>query len=180
MPYYARGDYYRGDYYRGDIFGVLKKVVGGVASVAGKVLPGPIGAVAKIASAALNKPKSTAVVPISSNMPVSIAGFAPSSPPPIIKREFTAGLLPPTITSTTEYGAPMAPGSPFFTRKKRRAMNPLNVKALRRASRRVDSFVRTTRKALKHTGFTIVSRASRRGGSPGIITRSEAARALKK
>jgi len=44
--------------------------------------------------------------------------------------------------------------------RKRRRMNPGNAKALRRAIRRTDAFVRLSRSALKNTGFKIVSKSS--------------------
>jgi len=62
---------------------------------------------------------------------------------------------------------------------RRRRMNPMNVKALRRATRRIDGFTRTARRALKHTGYMLVSRHAK-GASRGVITRAEAARALKR
>jgi hypothetical protein len=160
VPYYSVGDYYgRGDYYRGDPFlgGLIKKIggaakslVGGVAKVASNILPLPFSLPAKVVSTAL----ATRPAQPQLQLPTAPAPFGPAATPMMI---------------------------PGFQRGARayRRMDPLNVKALRRASRRVDAFVRTTRKALKHTGFTIVSRASRRG-SPGVITRSEAARALKR
>lgn len=46
--------------------------------------------------------------------------------------------------------------------QKRRRMNPANPKALRRAIRRQDGFVKLARRALKGSGYQIVSRGSRR------------------
>jgi len=43
---------------------------------------------------------------------------------------------------------------------RRRRMNVGNAKALRRAIRRTDGFVRLSRSALKNTGFKIVSKSS--------------------
>lgn len=45
---------------------------------------------------------------------------------------------------------------------RRRRMNAGNAKALRRAIRRTDAFVRLSRSALKNTGFKIVSKSSGR------------------
>jgi len=45
---------------------------------------------------------------------------------------------------------------------KRRRMNVANPKALRRATRRTAGFVKLARRSLKGTGYTIVSRGSRR------------------
>ncbi len=44
--------------------------------------------------------------------------------------------------------------------KRRRRMNVGNAKALRRAIRRTDGFVRLSRSALKNTGFKIVSKSA--------------------
>ena len=46
--------------------------------------------------------------------------------------------------------------------QRRRRINPTNPKALRRAIRRTDSFVKLAKSALKNTGWTVVSKASRR------------------
>lgn len=46
--------------------------------------------------------------------------------------------------------------------RKRRRINPANPKALRRAIRRQDGFVKLARRALKGSGYTIVTRGSRR------------------
>lgn len=173
MPYYAVGDYYgRGDYYRGDpgVFDFLKKAVKTVAGVAGSFIPGPIGTVARLVSGgagAVRAPKELAAggvvspVPAFFGMQQPLAGFAePGGFDPLGKgaaKRRALGLMP------------------------RKRMNPMNVRALRRASRRIDSFARVTRRALKHTPFVLVRRGARgRGGSPGVITRSEAARALKR
>ena len=59
---YGRGDYYRGDYYRGDpgIFGSIGKALGGIARVAGGILPGPLGTVASLAGRILPGGKTPA------------------------------------------------------------------------------------------------------------------------
>jgi len=44
----------------------------------------------------------------------------------------------------------------------RRRINPANPKALRRAIRRQDGFVKLARRALKGSGYTIVTKGSRR------------------
>jgi hypothetical protein len=60
--------------------------------------------------------------------------------------------------------------------RKRRRMNVTNPKALRRAIRRQTGFVKLARRALKGTGYTIVSRGSRRPrtvvkeSGPGSVT----------
>jgi len=175
MPYYVGGDYYgRGDYYRGDpgLFKFLGKAIGGIAKLGGALLPGPLGTVARVAGTLLaGRP------PAAPGMAMTLAQ-APRT---------KIGLLPPTYETffpPAGAGFGPAPGGRGFGPMglKRRRINPMNVKALRRASRRIDGFARVARKALRHTPFVLVSRASRggRGGSPGTITRAEAARALKR
>jgi hypothetical protein len=59
-------------------------------------------------------------------------------------------------------------------------MNSLNPRALARSSRRIDGMRKGMGRALKHTNYKLVSKsAGRSRGSKGIITRSEAARALR-
>ena len=167
MPYYVGGDYYpRGDYYRGDIFGTifggLKKVAGAaVGGAAGFLSGGPLGALKGAAQGAGLLPKAT-VLPA----PTMIPSFGPPM------QQVPVPGLKGTVQRILPGGA-----TGYYTRRR---MNPLNVKALRRASRRTDMFVRTARKALKHTAFTIVTRSSRRGGSPGVITKREASAALRR
>lgn len=181
MPYYAIGDYYgRGDYYRGDPF-IHKKIGGALRSVAGVVgglgIPG-VSTVAKGVSLVLGGGRAAPATPATAG---TIQGF---EAPETVRTRTRIGLpgLPiyerdyETVEGAVMNGAAVMVGG----KKKRRSMNPMNVKALRRASRRIDGFARTARKALKHTPWQLVSRSSRRGPSPGVITRSEAARALKR
>lgn len=58
---------------------------------------------------------------------------------------------------------------PPFGRKKRRRMNPGNTKALTRASRRIDSFVKVAKKALKHTNYKIVSKSAGRSKHKHVV-----------
>lgn len=63
------------------------------------------------------------------------------------------------------FSGPPRPGIPGFMGpegepRRRRRMNAGNAKALRRAIRRTDAFVRLSRSALKNTGFKIVSKSS--------------------
>ncbi len=51
-------------------------------------------------------------------------------------------------------------GKDGVMRKKRRRMNVGNTKALKRAVRRTDGFVKLAKDALKSTGFTVVSKSS--------------------
>jgi hypothetical protein len=177
MPYYAagdyygRGDYYRGDYYRGDpgVFDFIKKAAG---FVAGNIIPGG-GLLTAGAKAVLGKViggrTGTAVrtLPVSVPTLADVAGAAipmrhtqPGLPPPPI--QFLGGGAPPQIGpgGTTfggfRYGAGLG---------RRRRLNPLNRKALTRAERRISGFVKIARKCLRHTGYVVVSRASRGGKS---------------
>ena len=160
MSYYTgQGDYYSG---KGDpgLFSFLGKAVGTVARVGTSMLPGPVGAIgrtftSKLPSFAPKAPVGPAVPRIS--LPTTTRGYSPGKP-----------------VATT----PM--GMPYFVKKRGRRMNYGNVKALRRADRRIDGFVGVARKALKHTNYKVVSRsAGSRSGSRGVITRSEAAKALR-
>ncbi len=51
-------------------------------------------------------------------------------------------------------------GADGIVRRKRRKMNMGNIKALKRAMRRQDGFVKVAKKALKGSNFVVVSRAS--------------------
>lgn len=161
MPYYAVGDYYgrgRGDYYRGDIFGTLGKLVkGAVGGVAGFLTGGPVGALRGAATGA-------GIMPAPAPFPISLG---PMVPPPGAKKPGVGGAVERLI-----------PGGATGYYKRRR-MDPLNVKALRRANRRTDAFVRTVRSSLKHTQYMLARKGTGRG-SRGVITRAEAARALRK
>lgn len=114
MPYYSAGDYYRGDYYRGDILGVLKKIGGAVLKVGGTILGAtPVGAAAKRVIAS-----------------VSPQSFPQLAPP---------GMIPkPGMGGTIERFLPGGDSGYY----KRRRMNVTNVRALRRAGRRVKGFLK--------------------------------------
>jgi len=176
------GDYYRGDYYRGDpgIFGAIGGAIGGFAKgvvgaakvglgIAGTVLPGPAGIAAR-AVTRLTGGTRTVQPPPPTIVPPSFA------PQPISRQPAAMPLgpirQPMTAAERERLGLPP---------RKRRRMNHGNVKALRRADRRIDGFVGVARKALKHTNYKVVSKSAGRGraGSRGVITRSEAARALR-
>jgi hypothetical protein len=168
--YYQAGDNYgrAGNYayQAGGIFSGIASAIGKVAKVAGGLLPGPIGTIARIGGGILAGAGAGRVIQ------AALPSLVPAPPSP--------GMIPaPGITGVIERALPG--GASGYISGRRRRMDPMNVKALRRASRRLDSFARTARKALKHSPFMLVSRASRgRRGSPGVITRSEAARALKR
>lgn len=145
MPYY--GDYYRGDYYRGDpgLFGFLGRAVKGVAKAAIGTFVGatPVGQAVRAVQGAVRGRVGAVQVP-----PTIIP---PSMPPVLRAAAAQRGTLEvPGMTADT-YGF-----------KKRRRMNVANPKALRRAIRRESGFVKLARRALKGTGYSVVSRASQR------------------
>lgn len=167
MPYRSA---LRGDWstypYRGDFLGVLGKVgravAGGAARAVG-MLPG-----VRVAQAVYGGVGSAAR---------AITGSRPSA---------TSIGRPSGLVAMPGGGVIGGkPGSPSTIKKKlgiptkRRRMNYGNVKALRRADRRIDGFVKVARSALKHTNYKVVSKsAGRARGSSGVITRAEARRAL--
>lgn len=147
MPY-RQGMMVAGDYYgarnQGDVFGFLKRVVGGVAKVAGSVLPGPIGTAAK-AVGNIFAPPQIAVLrqnPIGATLP----------PPPLLSRPLpqAPGNFYGIQAGGTQFGLTTPPHRSFGplsgTPKKRRRMNVTNVKALRRAGRRVTGFEKLARR----------------------------------
>ena len=132
---------------RGDPFSI-GGLLGGVAKFAGGILPGPAGMVLKAAGGLLSKPK-----------PAQIG-------PPIqqITQVGPAGV----IYKKTEYGAqlPSIGGmpSPGFG-KRRRRMNPLNPRALRRAASRLNSFKTHVKSVSRALGQPVSFGAKRSSGS---------------
>jgi len=127
MPYYSAGDYYRGDYYQGDnyaaggILGSIGKALGG--AVKGFLGGGPLGAF-KGAVGAFAKP--------------TIAPLVPYSQPggPVVPVPGLAG-----------FGQRLIPGGATgYMVLRRRRINPLNIKALRRALRRAKGFEKQARR----------------------------------
>lgn len=122
MPYYMAGDYYQGDYYQaGGIFGSIGKFLGKAAkTVAGTALSlTPAGGIAK------------ALIPSLSG------GSVVGTPRPLIP-----------VPGLTGIGQRLVPGgaSGFMLGGGRRRMNVTNVKALRRAGRRVRGFLKLARR----------------------------------
>lgn len=152
MAYY-RGDYYRGDYYRGDLGGFLKKAVKVVgAGVGGFVTGGPVGAI-KAGIGALAKPTAMSNAAVISNA-VGTMGIGGS----ILK----AGgkLVGPILAGKEVFDIGKGFGLFGGGNGKRRTMNHLNPKALSRATRRVEGFVKKARKAVSPLGYTVVRRGS--------------------
>lgn len=156
MPYrMGRGDYIKG-YYRGDpgLFGAIGHVLGG--AVGGFLTGGPLGAIRGAVAGAV---KGTA-----SNISQATlaAGGSQSAYTPVLQARHAA-----IVKRGRGIGQPMpgagpgvmGPGGGVAGRIAagggggfggRRRLNPLNVKALRRADRRARSFLRITRSIVKH------------------------------
>lgn len=157
MAYY-RGDYYRGDYYRGDIFKSIVKGIGG--AVKGFVTGGPLGAITGAVGAVAKRPTPTQPqLPPMLQLPVATqAGFVGGIGTAI---RVGSKILPPLLAG--KEALDLAGG--LFGRggaRKRRTMNHLNPKALTRATRRVEGFVKKARKAVSPLGYTVVRRGSAR------------------
>lgn len=166
MSYYGMGDYYAG----GDIFGWIKDRV--VGAVGGFLSGGPAGAVSGALSGAFGKKKAAAIQPIDVTQ-VSQPVLTYSSAPTIEPTPGLAGTIQRLVPGGKS-GYQLVPG------QRRRRMNVANAKALRRAIRREQGFVKLARRALKGTGYKITSRGASSRGSPGVITKAEAARALRR
>ncbi len=130
MAYY-RGDYYRGDYYRGDPFlgalagAAIKKAGGWALRQLGRTGAKTVGGgLARVAGAAGTVAAVAPIVQMA--LPQRGTGMAPINLGPL-------GIDP---------GSALPGGRPFLTygQKRRRRINPLNPKALRRALRRTEGF----------------------------------------
>lgn len=149
MGYYMAGDYYMA----GGLFSSIGKALGGVVKTVGGAVGGfistgsPLGALGGALRGAGIIKAPTGPIPIQA--PPTGLG------PPII------GIpgLPPTATG-------LPPGTTVNKQgmlvKKRRRMNPANPRALKRAIRREESFVRLARRALKGSKYTVTTRGGRR------------------
>ncbi len=153
--------------YQGDpgLFSFLKKAA---KVVVGGVLGGPVGAVTAAAGvlAGGSRPRAVPVAIAPRALPAPTAMAMPAVPVLDVGRpmrsmyEQTPGIqgqMQRIIPGgRSGYRALTQDGRP-----RRRRMNVANAKALRRAIRRQMGFVKLARKALKGTGYTIVSRGSR-------------------
>lgn len=181
MGYYMAGDYYLA----GDpgLFSFLGKAAKGIAKTAigvgGAALSlTPAGQAIQMVGRTLRGPGAFAPA-----FPIAPTFGAPTIPSP---RAFAPTRMP-TMAPPAMAPTAAAPGAPrltkegYVTTRKRPRMNPYNPRALARASRRLESMRKSMSKALRHTNYKIVSKgAGRGGGSRGVITRSEAARALRR
>jgi len=125
--------YGAGDYYGS---GGLGSFLGGVARAGvGFLTGGPVGAIASVASS-----------------------FAPKS---------SGGGIPvlpvPGLRGAAQRAIPGGATGLMIGRPRRRRMQYTNQKALTRANRRVDGFVKVVKKSLKHTNYQLVTKGTRRG-----------------
>lgn len=141
MPY--NGSALRGHIQTGDPFlGDIVKGIGGIAKTVGGFIPGPIGTVARAAGGLLAPGRPRILPPA---MPGGIMPFGPGPPGPALGRR-------------------------VMGQRKRPRMNPLNPKAVRRATRRLTSFsreVKKVEKALRRIAPATRRSAPRRDLPPG-------------
>lgn len=126
MPYYGAGDYYAaGGYYQaGGLFGSIGKALGG--AVKGFLGGGPLGAIQGAGAALIKRPNVAPIVP---GMHMPGGGMIVPAP----------GLI--------GAGQRFLPGGATgYEFRRRRRINPLNIKALRRAMRRAKGFERQARR----------------------------------
>lgn len=132
MSYYGQGDYYAAGGIGSFLKGAARAAIGGAV---GLVTGGPIAAARNV-----------------------VSSIAPAARPPAAGPAFQI----PQINVNPMAALPG--GQPLFTfgGRKRRRMNFTNQRALNRANRRVDGFVRIVRRSLKHTPYTLTRRGSGR------------------
>jgi len=136
---------------RGDPF-IHRKLFGGIkGAVSGFISGGPLGIARGAARGFLTARKRA--------RPRFVQrAFQTRAPTRTFKGIQIGGPLGARMGASTIRGAATAAGVPG---EKRRRMNVANPKALRRAIRREQGFVKLARRALKGTGYAIVSKASR-------------------
>lgn len=144
MPYYGQGDYYGQGGFGSFIGGLVRGAVGLATG-------GPLGAIAAVT-------RKKAVAP---GTVMQAPGVIPA-----IQRIVPGGAT----------GLKVAPGTvdpaTGMVRPKRRRMNYANGRALTRANRRVDGFVKLARRSLKHTNYRIVSKSAGKRSAPVTIRES--------
>lgn len=153
MPYrMGRGDYVKG-YYRGDpgLFGAIGHVLGG--AVGGFLTGGPLGAIRGAIAGTVSGTRSNI------NQATLAAGGSQSAYTPAMAARHKILVARGRGVGQPMPGAGpgvMGPGGGVAGRimggggGRRRRLNPLNVKALRRADRRARSFLKITRSIVKH------------------------------
>jgi len=145
----ARGDYLSS--YRGDpgLFGFLKKTIGAGLGLVGKLgIPG-ISGIAGLAGGLIGGRRAAPAISRMAGLQFAGGG------PPGVRR----GAKIPGIVAA---GQRFFPGGETGYMPRRRRMNVGNVKALRRAMRRQEGFVKLARRALKGSKYTITTRGASR------------------
>lgn len=170
MPYYQAGGYAyaaggMSNYAAGgSIFGFLGKAVKSVAKVgAGLLTGGPLGGIAAAARELAPTPAANAPIPIM-QPPFGLQGLQSLGPTPAQQRQ---GVVKVGVSPLGTVGVAF---------RKHRHMNAGNAKAARRAIRRIKSvrhLLTSIERELPHRKAVV------HGGSRGVITRAEAARALR-
>lgn len=174
MSYYMQGDYYSaGDPGIWDLVKGVGKTIAGAAG--GLVTGGVTGAITGAIGA--NRPTapqlgSPSIAPTfpgtgGSQMGGSVQVVSPFGGSVTIQGQRAVG---PMLPSGEKGGKTLRyTKDGKLTDRKRPTMDPGNVKALRRADRRIDRFVGVARKALKHTNYKVVSKsAGTRGRTRGV------------
>lgn len=153
MPYLSA---YRGD--PGLFKSIGKFLKKAVPVAAGFLAGGPVGALAAgIASSAAGAPSPSAAALVA----------PPIAPMPraLVKAPGLGGMVARQLPGgRSGYMAPALQPElfPLVGQRKRRRINPANPKALRRAIRRQAGFVKLAKRALKGSGYRIVSASSQR------------------
>lgn len=153
MSYYGAGDYYAAG-------GFLDFIGKGINKLAGVVKGTGVPVVSQLAGGvqALTTTSPALRVPGFSG---TVAGFGPT--PQIIPVPGLEGKIQRLLPG----------GKSGYMFKKRRRMNVANSRALRRAIRREQGFVRLARRALKGTAYSVVTKGSRRRRSPIVVETGE-------
>lgn len=151
----ARGDYLAS--HRGDpgLFGFLGGIAKKGLGIAGGLLPGPLGGIARFAGG---------LIPSRSRQVQRFTGPMATS-----QQAGPGGIRIPGFVGGMQR---LIPGGATGFYPKRRRMNPGNVKALRRAMRRQDSFVKLARRALRGSKYKITTVGSGSRRRPLNITES--------
>jgi hypothetical protein len=155
MSYYGQGDYYQGDYYRGDpgLFDFLGKVAKGAFNF---LAPSPIKAAVHAGSSMVLYQKHAAEAK-RARVAAGYTGHAARTPPAFpgtgMAPSYQLPRLPAPRYPRGRGGAVVTDEAGYPIRgfgRKRRRMNPLNIKALRRADRRARSFLKISARLVKH------------------------------
>lgn len=181
MPYHQGLTRAQGD---PGFFSFIGKALGGVAKTVGGIIPGPIGTIVSAAGTILAPPKATKKPPppavyqgprrVSTPYQASQAGIGRAvttrtgTPAPVQTRGGVTIGLPPAARAPRPIPATIDPQTgEVCCRPRRRRIDPLNVKALRRANTRQKSFLRVVDRTLKSmpTRGSVASRRKKIAGA---------------